>query len=503
LFERPKVSIAGRASVVTLVVLLGALASGATSDDDEGRKAWRDGPARYLLTDDEYRLYGELDADEDRRAFVRDFWKRLDPDPSTPRNAFREQYDELTRMANRLFDGPAGPGWRTDRGRILILLGVPGSVARDAGGRYASDREVWTYDRASGPSEVVFYRADDGTFRLNIGEERPEAPDALALHSLQIARQELARELQYDYGFLSQTQRDFLLQSLLPDPTAGEVGAPQWDAPEPRTTRKRGNASIAGDDDVIRFDQDAYYFLAADGSVMTLFAVEVDGVEIEAATGDGPYSAIAWVMDATARDRPRSSATVSLLALEPDTSGSRPGRLLLGGRLYLPAGEYEVAYAVRNADAETLQVRFLPMVVPRLETTRVSTSSVVPAESFGAAPEASGSPFAVGSDRVVPRPGGVFHRGEPLRIYLQVYGAGTAAEGESGVDIRLRFARATGRRYKRHGKPLSLEGARGASVGLALPIGDWPPGDYRVEVEIRDRAAGKKTSTQGFFTIAE
>jgi len=143
------------------------------------------------------------------------------------------------------------------------------------------------------------------------------------------------------------------------------------------------------------------------------------------------------------------------------------------------------------------------MVVPRLEATRVAASSVVPAESFGAASDASASPFAVGSEQVIPRPGGVFHRGEPLRIYLQVYGTGTGPDGESSVDVRLRFARSTGRRFKRYGKPLSLEGARGASVGLALPIGDWPPGDYRVDVEIRDRAGGKKTSSQGFFTIAE
>ena len=38
--------------------------------------------------------------------------------------------------------------------------------------------------------------------------------------------------------------------------------------------------------------------------------------------------------------------------------------------------------------------------------------------------------------------------------------------------------------------------------GLALPIGDWPVGNYRVEVDIRDRTSGARTSTRGFFTVA-
>ena len=189
-----KVSTGFRAAVVAVVVLLWGATPAATPDDGEGRKTWRDGPVRYLLTDDEYRLYGELASDEERRAFVRDFWKRLDPDPSTPRNAFRERFVELARMADRLFDGPTGPGWRTDRGRILILLGVPSEVTRDAGGRHTGDREVWTYDRTSGPTEIVFYRASDGGFRLDTGErtqEIREAPDPL---SLRIARQDLDKQ---------------------------------------------------------------------------------------------------------------------------------------------------------------------------------------------------------------------------------------------------------------------------------------------------------------------
>jgi hypothetical protein len=36
---------------------------------------------------------------------------------------------------------------------------------------------------------------------------------------------------------------------------------------------------------------------------------------------------------------------------------------------------------------------------------------------------------------------------------------------------------------------------------LALPIGDWPTGPYRVEVELWDRVAERRTSAEGQFSI--
>jgi hypothetical protein len=53
------------------------------------------------------------------------------------------------------------------------------------------------------------------------------------------------------------------------------------------------------------------------------------------------------------------------------------------------------------------------------------------------------------------------------------------------------------------GKPLSFRRAEGASLGLALPVGDWPEGEYRVEVELHDLIAGSRASAHGSFRITD
>src|SRR5262245_31062518 len=57
-------------------------------------RSWRDGPVRVLLTDDERRAFGALGSDEERAAFVERFWRRLDPDTTTPEtNEFRDRFE--------------------------------------------------------------------------------------------------------------------------------------------------------------------------------------------------------------------------------------------------------------------------------------------------------------------------------------------------------------------------------------------------------------------------
>jgi len=40
-------------------------------------------------------------------------------------------------------------------------------------------------------------------------------------------------------------------------------------------------------------------------------------------------------------------------------------------------------------------------------------------------------------------------------------------------------------------------------MGLALPIGDWRPGDYRVVVDLHDRVSDARATAEGVFHVVE
>jgi len=70
-----------------------------------------------------------LNSDKERDLFIEAFWKQRDPTPSTPINEFNEEHYSRIEYANKMFGRETPkPGWKTERGKIYIILGKPMST---------------------------------------------------------------------------------------------------------------------------------------------------------------------------------------------------------------------------------------------------------------------------------------------------------------------------------------------------------------------------------------
>ena len=91
------------------------------------------------------------------------FWKKLDPTPTTERNEAFDEYFLRIEFANRNFRSYT-EGWLTDKGMVYIVFGPPTSVERQQGYGDGKVYERWSY---SNNREFIF--ADNtgfGDFRL-------------------------------------------------------------------------------------------------------------------------------------------------------------------------------------------------------------------------------------------------------------------------------------------------------------------------------------------------
>ncbi len=107
------------------------------------------GPLLYLMHPDERGIYSGLSV-SGKRDYLRRFWARRDPSPTTPQNELEEEFYIRVREANRRFhEGGAAPipGWRTDRGRIFIRYGPPDDVLSRPQPGPTLPYEVWKYTR--------------------------------------------------------------------------------------------------------------------------------------------------------------------------------------------------------------------------------------------------------------------------------------------------------------------------------------------------------------------
>jgi GWxTD domain-containing protein len=132
----------------------------AVPNDVGSLASWMEDNAPDISTDEEQAAFKALRRDEERRAFIAQFWLRRDPTPGTPENEFRNEYYRRIVLANERFGTAGTPGWKTDRGRILVRFGQADEVETHAQGG--------TYLRADGgrtstfPFERWRYHAIDG-----------------------------------------------------------------------------------------------------------------------------------------------------------------------------------------------------------------------------------------------------------------------------------------------------------------------------------------------------
>jgi len=111
--------------------------------------------ARYISTKEERNTFKKLNL-EGKRQFLKDFWAKRDQTPTTPINEFKRDYLGRVQYANRKFKGTFREGWRTDRGRILLVYGHPDEIERFPFSSENKTYEVWHYFSIQGGIDFIF-----------------------------------------------------------------------------------------------------------------------------------------------------------------------------------------------------------------------------------------------------------------------------------------------------------------------------------------------------------
>jgi GWxTD domain-containing protein len=102
---------------------------------------------RLIMTGPEKKIFKKLPSEESKEEFMKEFWKKRDPDLSTEENEFKKEFENRLAYANLRFKSEGIPGWKTDRGRIYMYLGPPDQVYEQPYLNYSNLKGylVWVY----------------------------------------------------------------------------------------------------------------------------------------------------------------------------------------------------------------------------------------------------------------------------------------------------------------------------------------------------------------------
>jgi len=488
-------------------------------------KDWLDKDVAYIITDDERRAFKKLETDDERERFIEEFWRRRDPDPDTDENEYREEYYERIAYANEHFASGI-PGWKTDRGRIYITWGKPDEVeTHPSGGSYNRESYEGGGSTSTYPFERWFYRylagvgsgieiefvdpTGSGEYRI---ARNPDEKDAL-LH-VPGAGLTMAEEM----GLSDKGQR---ISNL------GGVGNPNYtreqDSPFSRLTtlvdlnrppqiRFNDLASAVNtpviEDNPLSFDVRVDFFRQSEERVITAFTIQTDNQNLVFKDSGGLQQAqlniFGKITHVSGRRAGIFEDPVITRATPQELTEAKERKSAYQKAVALQPGRYRVDVIVRDIESGATGVRHVGFEVPKYDPAKLSTSTMILASKLeGLGDQPAVGMFTIGNVKVIPNVSGTFHRGTPIGIYMQIYNAGidqTTLRPSVDVDYALMK---DGKELSKQAEDWRGNSDSGQRLTLARLIDSrgLNPGDYAIEIRVRDRVSGQSLVQTAKFTL--
>jgi GWxTD domain-containing protein len=525
----------------TLCLLLAAvLFSSLHSFAKTNYKAWLQEEVVWIISKKEREQFHSLKFDADRDEFIKRFWERRDPTPSTPRNEFKEEH--YRRFAHTLKNFQEGiPGWKTDRGRIYIIHGPPdredffaSNPRMNIEGRTDVARQrtpntiIWIY--RENPN-ARFYRGElalvfqpsSGLSRQNLtlGESKTAQQNADQLNrQLGLAVDQNVFEGDVRYRLIVAGPPAAATSKGADIPNAGLGESTQYIEDllrSPGDVLEELAAKAAARDSARRELRTAVETRLSFGSlpielISRKFFEDNGGYRVEVQI-DIPPAELARHLNKESGKTDRIDLYCAVARLDGEVADEFVDSVdisteNLGGEdlhylnsFSLSPGSYVLKAAIRNSGLERLGYRELVLNLPqgRGDGLQISdlrlTNRIAPADPS----QTSAPPYSMGSIRfgqalLTPHPSSSFKPSDTLFAFVQILlPAGKRLEdcelslgmrfiGEAGVIKRIDARR--------------IEESNSTVPGLvqfvtAVPISEIPPGSYLLQVQAIDHSIGK------------
>lgn len=490
-------------------------------------KDWLDKDVTYIITDEEKKAFKKLATDDERERFIEEFWRRRDPDPDTDENEFKEEYYERIAYANEHFASGI-PGWKTDRGRIYIMYGKPDEKeTHPMGGGY--ERPSWEGGGSTTtyPFEIWFYRYIAG---VGSGVEI-EFVDPTGSGEYRIARNPYEKDAMLMVPGAGLTLSEQLGLSNKGDRIAGlgGIGVANYqreqDSPfsrlqlladlnRPPQVKFNDLATAVNtgvvEENPLNFDIRVDFFRQSDERVITAFTIQTNNDQLSFSDSGGLQQAriniFGKITSVAGRRAGIFEDPVITTATVEELTNAKDRKSAYQKALPLAAGTYKVDVIVRDVTSGATGIRHVGFTVPKYDSEKLSTSTLVLAAKLESLiDQPAVGQFVIGQSKVIPNVSGVYRRGQPVGVYMQIYNAGidqTTLRPSVDVEyVMSKDGKDLGKQTE-DWRGLSDSGQR-LTLARLIDSSNLAPGEYTLAIRIRDRVSGQTLSPSAKFTVVQ
>jgi len=503
-------------------------------------KTWLNQDVAYIISDTERKAFMSLSNDEERDAFIEQFWRRRNPNPDSPENEAREEHYRRIAYANEHY-AAGKPGWKTDRGRIYIEWGPPDSIdSHPSGGLY--DRpfdegggttttfpfEVWHYRYLPGLGENINIEFVDscqcGDYHFTLDRTEKDAlkyvPGAGLTEWEQMNHQDKSKRFQSGNG----------IEDIGGGPIGDYVQGKEFDRLEqaaklfapPPVKFKDLDAFISEHKiltgPVLPFDVRTDFVKVTDSMDLVPVTLQFKNRDITFVTKDGVSSG---VLNILGRFTTLTGRTVQTFedTVEVNEPVELMQKMLDARRVYwkalpLSPGLYRLDIAVKdvnNPDHIGIYARGINVPVYRDET--LGSSSLILADEMHTVPsrQIGGGSFVLGNTFVRPRVSAnpatpvVYKRDQPLNFWMQVYNLGidqATKSNQATVTYEIIDAKNGNVLFQKELASKDLEAhSDQLTLEKTLPIAGLLPGKYKVMIKVNDAISKQQIAQSAPFVV--
>ena len=490
-------------------------------------KDWLEKDVTYVITDEERKAFKKLATDDERERFIEEFWRRRDPDPDTDENEFKEEYYERIAYANEHFASGI-PGWKSDRGRIWIMYGKPDErETHPSGGSYDRPSYEGGGNTTTYPFEIWFYRYLAG---VGSGVEI-EFVDPTGSGEYRIARNPDEKDAMLNIPGAGLTLSEQLGLSDKADRVGGlgGIGSNRYtreqdspfsrlqllaDLSRPPQVKFNDLASAVNtgviEENPLNFDVRVDFFRQSDERVITAITIQVENKDLVFQDSGGLQQAriniFGRITSVAGRRAGIFEDPVITTATSEELTDAKGRKSAYQKAVALPPGTYKVDVIVRDVASGATGVRHIALPVPKYDPQKLSTSTLVLAaklESMGDRPAVG--QFVIGQAKVIPNVSGIYRRGEPVGVYMQVYNAGidqTTLRPSVDVEYALmKDGKEVGKQAE-DWRGMSDSGQR-LTLARLIDTRQLSAGEYELTIRIRDRVSGQALAPAAKFTVLQ
>lgn len=503
-------------------------------------KTWLDQDVHWIITDQETKAFKSLGNDEERDAFIEQFWLRRNPNPDSPENEFREEHYRRIAYANEHF-AAGKPGWKTDRGHIYIAYGKPDSIdSHPSGGSYQRPMEEGGGETSTFPFETWHYRYLEGIgdnidiefvdtcmcgdYHMTI--DRSEKDALLRVPNAGLTMYE-------QMGQASKTDRfKGGMEALGTGPMASQQQSKQFDRLE-RYAKLQAPPVIKFKDlqlesflsehklltgPIFPFDVRTDFVKVTEDTVLVPVTLQIRNRDITFNTKDGVSKGLVNVIGRVATITGKVVQTFEE-TVQVDEPAELLPKVLDGQNIYWKAlplrpGRYRVDIGIKDVNNPDHVGRWgQGIMVPKFDDEKLATSSLILADKMERVPskQIGTGNFIIGNTFIRPRVAAnavspvSFHRNQNLNFWMQIYNLGIDEKTKTNsatVTYQI-FDEASNKAILDTSEDSKTLGANSDQLTLekSVPLAGLQPGKYKVTIKVNDAISKQEIAQSVPFVV--